>query len=658
MGSRMLFDIAGSYPTGLMAQLGPYNTFQELINTQAKYAENQADISSQQHAEYALTNLQIEQSGTIVPVSERMRIDAMLHINGINQINYANQNSAKYANIQYTNAYNLEKACRDASYSAYLVTQAFQINNTSLSTTAIVSQLINSPININSMHPMYPSTISTITSLEANYSQTNTNNLNNSIQNLNSYIANTQSLLEVAIDKSVTVSANLTLIAALNTLTKAVAQMFSFPLSDISSKQTLITQNIPSISLNNAITACNIALSLLNAVISKFNDNTVDLTSFSNSAAGYAKNLDDIARSNDKNMYFREKIQTNLIAASAALVKNNTNIPYPSNYPYNAKEIAMTGIVEAAAAAISYERALGALTIDAATTKEKAATAAEILLATAADAAAAVSPIEARAMAVNADKSAENARNLSNAINSLIIACDNTPTFETMVVITALNALSSVRSMLATVGTLTANTSAHNTFIISRRASNTINGELQLFIEKETAALEAAADANSILTLLNTAYYIQYSIQDESTIQAKHRAANAAAERAGEISEKLKHKAFLINRTSLNLITSQKLATQTSVANKAGALNVNYASRLYRNSRGVYPSPPTAYSSFKADIRANTFVPIRPSLDELVFKNRIQPLRLDSVTTISDSREKVIQSVQQILENSRQSFRK
>jgi hypothetical protein len=205
--------------------------------------------------------------------------------------------------------------------------------------------------------------------------------------------------------------------------------------------------------------------------------------------------------------------------------------------------------------------------------------------------------------------------------------------------------------------TVTTNTSAHNMAVISRRASNTILGQLRLFTEQEEVALEAASDANSILVLLNTAYNITYSTTDLSTIQAKLWAANAATARAGEILEKIKQKTYLTNKIANNLITSQNLAVTTATANTSGALNINNASRLDRTSRNVYPSPPAAYSGFKADIRANTIVPVRPTLDELVYKNRIQPLRLDSLRTIADSREKVVQNVQQIISNSAQSFR-
>ena len=114
---------------------------------------------------------------------------------------------------------------------------------------------------------------------------------------------------------------------------------------------------------------------------------------------------------------------------------------------------------------------------------------------------------------------------------------------------------------------------------------------------------------------------------------------------------------MLLNNTAYNLISPQKIAVQTASANRAGAFYVNSISKLDRISNNVYPEPPPAYTGFKAGIRANTFIPVRPSLDELVYRNRIQPLKLDSLKTISEVKIKVAQEVQQIKDNSAFSFR-
>jgi hypothetical protein len=44
---------------------------------------------------------------------------------------------------------------------------------------------------------------------------------------------------------------------------------------------------------------------------------------------------------------------------------------------------------------------------------------------------------------------------------------------------------------------------------------------------------------------------------------------------------------------------------------------------------------------FKADIRAKTIVPIKPSMDYLVFRNKIQTLGLNSLKTIGATNIKV-----------------
>jgi hypothetical protein len=86
-------------------------------------------------------------------------------------------------------------------------------------------------------------------------------------------------------------------------------------------------------------------------------------------------------------------------------------------------------------------------------------------------------------------------------------------------------------------------------------------------------------------------------------------------------------------------------------------LNNNYASRLDRASRNVPYSPPAAYSSYKAEISAKTFKPIRPNIDELVYKHRLHPLRLDSIRSVEEMKLKTAKYVQHINDISAFSFR-
>ena len=198
-GSMVSLDLTNSYPTGLLSQLAPYNNSQELISAQVTYTANQADISAQQDAAYALQNIELEKTGTLAPTSANSQGNASVYINGANGVNYSNQTVSNSANIEYTNAYAVEKACRDASYSAYLTTEASQIRLDKISTNVTVLQLGNSYPYINPMHMQIPSTISTMV---GNFEQRSQDGINDASGNVQAYIDNTQRLLNDAIIKS------------------------------------------------------------------------------------------------------------------------------------------------------------------------------------------------------------------------------------------------------------------------------------------------------------------------------------------------------------------------------------------------------------------------------------------------------------------------
>ena len=84
---------------------------------------------------------------------------------------------------------------------------------------------------------------------------------------------------------------------------------------------------------------------------------------------------------------------------------------------------------------------------------------------------------------------------------------------------------------------------------------------------------------------------------------------------------------------------------------------MNKISRLARISDAPPVISPKPYSSYKADIRAKRLLPVRPTLNELVYRNRLQPLRLDSLRSIIDTKVKVAQEVQYIHDISAFSFR-
>jgi hypothetical protein len=551
--SAASLDITNTYPTGLLAQLGPYyNDSQELIDAQIRLTANQADITSQKNSAYAIQNIELEKTGTLVPTSAISQSAANLYINQARQINYINQQIASSVNMQYTNAYAIEKSCRDASYSAFLTTEASQIRLDRISTNNIVLQLGNSPININPLNMVFPSTISTMVS---NFKQESQNDVNDASGNVQAFITNTQYLLNNTAIKSSSVTANLYLVVAFNTFVKSIAQAILVPLLEISGKQSLVTQNIPSISLTSGISVANFGLAFLNVLISNINGNMVDVSGNILAISNLATTLDNIARNNDLNMYIRDAFQDNLINTISTMIRNKSPVISFTNGPISPYAIASQGVEAAAKAAADSARLAGSLIVSAAIDSSGVSAAAERAVVAAANAAAAISPIEAKRMALNANKSAETARSVLNAVINLNTAYNNTNILEAVIKTTALESLNTINSMLTTVAKLTNNTSANATSTISRTASNIILGILNKITETEQSSLEAAADANSVLVLINKAYAINASITDTVSIQNKHWAANSATARAREISEKLKDKVFLLNTTANTSIT-------------------------------------------------------------------------------------------------------
>jgi hypothetical protein len=244
-----------------------------------------------------------------------------------------------------------------------------------------------------------------------------------------------------------------------------------------------------------------------------------------------------LVKSQDINMYRQNTIQNNLRKAASSTPRYATPT---SNNPFSAYNIVTQEISESAANAAAVERLKIAVSTDA--SGYIVATSSAIAAISAA--AAAISPIEASRLALNANISAQNARAVSNAINNLNTAYANTSTKQPIILVTALESISKISSMLSTINKVTNNSSAHSAVAITRRASNTILGNLNSIIEIERDSLESTEDARSVLTLLNTAYNIIPSITNTVQIQEKLWAINAATARAGEVSEKLKNSFF------------------------------------------------------------------------------------------------------------------
>lgn len=614
VGSRVSLDIAGAYPTGLMAALGyTYNTPQQLINSQLRYTAAQVDINAQQDAAYAQSNLQIERTATLAVNNLPTQVASAVYKNASQQVNYANQNLSDTANTAYTNAHAVYKVCSDASYTAYLTQEASQIV-----VDRVAAELITSSVamSVPDVSPIDIARLSTVSTLVGNHQQDAHNATILAQSNAQQYLTKTQNILANAIVKSNTVTNNLKVVAAFNTLVKSVIQNLADPLNYISGKETLVTQYIPSVPLNNAIRVANFAIAALKGWIAASSANVLTnatITSNIASSTSLATSLDTLARGNDSVMDLTDAT-ANLMIRSASTMKGNGSSIYiapSSDSIFNPYFVSLSSISTARSA---------------------------------------------KKVALDADTSASNARRVSNALISLQTAFASNLTPEPSVAICSANSLIMLDDAMAAVNKLTSNTSAYTGVAVSIRSSNTVNRLLSEINDQEEDSVSAAADSKTVLDLLRAALTMAV-VTDLDVTKRVAWAVNAATGKAEENSEKAKNKAFLLSRTAHALVTPQSIAVQTASANSAGALNNNRASRLDRLSRNPPVDPPPPYKSFNAGIRAQTFQPVRPSLDELVFKNRLAPLRLDSLRTILDTKVKVARDVQRINDISAFSFK-
>ena len=612
IGGRVALDVTGSYPTGLMNALGTtYNYPQDLINAQLRYTAAQVDINAQQGAGYSQKNLEIEKTATIAATDLVTQMAANTYKNASSQVNYANQNVSDAANTAYTNAYSVYKICKDASYLAYLTYEASQIVVDKAAQERIVASVSLSPAEVN---PIDITTLSTISTLTSNYHKDANDATILAQTNALQYLFKTQSILGAAIVRSSTVTVNLTVVSALDILVKAVIKNIADPLNTIAGKETLVTQYVPSVPLNNAIQISNYAINMLKGCLSALSTNSTtnsDIITNVASALTFTNSLDAIARENDNTMYLADATAKHMIKTASTMKMLGSVISIPNEYPYNPYYVSKPSVNIAKSAT-------------------KIANAADI--------------------------SAANARTVTNALVFLKekFAANLTPEEDISVAVS--NSLKTLNDMMAAVNKVTSNTSAYVGVAVSIRSSNTVNGLLSKITIKEADTTAAAADAQSVLDLLRDALS-KAVVTNLSLTQSVAWLINAATGRAEEVAEKARSRSLILSRTAHNPVTPQTIAVQTGSANRAGMLNNNSLSRLDRNSRNVPVDPPAAYKSFNAEIRVKTFQPVRPTLDELVYKNRITPLRLDSLRTITATKIKVAQNVQQIKDNSAFSFR-
>lgn len=612
IGGRMSLDVAGSYPTGIIAALGTiYNYPQDLINAQLRYTAAQVDINAQDGAAYSQTNLQLEKSATIAATNLVSQMAATNYKNASQQVNYANQNLSDAANTAYTNAYSVYKICKDASYLAYLTYEASQIVIDKAEAERIVASVAASKPGVN---PIDITTLSTISTLASSYNKDAHDATILAQTNALQYLFKTQTILGSAIVKSTSVSVNLTVISALDILVKSVIQNMADPLNAIAGKETLVTQYVPSVPLNNAIQVANYAINMLKGCQSALSLNLTsnsDIITNTASALTLANSLDTIARGDDIKMYLADATAKHMIKTASTMKGLGSIISIPNEYPFDPYYVSKQSVNEAKSA-----------------TK----------------------------VAKAADISAVNARTVSNALLFLkaVFASNLTPDSDISTAVST--SLKTLTELMAAVNKVTSNTSAYVGVAVSIRSSNTVNGLLSQITLKEAETTLAAVEAQSVLDMLRDALS-KAVVTNLSLTQSVAWLINAAAGKAEEVAEKAKQRSLILSRTAHNLVSPQTIAIQTASANRAGALNNNSASRLDRNSRNAHVPPPAAYKSFNAGIRAQILPPVRPSLDELVNKNRLTPLRLDSLRTITATKIKVAQEVQNINDISAFSFR-
>ena len=611
VGSRVSLDIAGSYPTGLMAALGrSYNDQQELILAQLRYTAAQVDINSQQDAAYASYNIQKERTATIAASSLENQINAIVYTNASSRVNSVNQELSDYANVSYTNANAIYKLCCDASYSAHLSVEAAGLVVDRINEQKNIASLAMSTPDIN---PIDNVTLSSMSTILGNVKTDASNNTTLAESNALQYILKTQGILGNAIVKSATVTRNLAVTAAFNSLVKAVINNLADPLYYIAGKELLVTQNVPSPPLNNAINVTNNAIVSINAFIQAISLNqnsSATIISSVAEAGNIASSLDATARLNDKLMYNSDATINFLIQSASTMRSYGTALSFPSEYTLSPTQIYTE--------AINVGNAV-------------------------------------KKVALHADISAVNARTVSNALIYLKTQFMLNTTPDSSIILIAKNSLKLINSAMDTVRKVTSNSSAYSAVAITLRASNTMNGLLSQVSQAEVKSSEVYSDANSVLVLIWSALNATV-IGNVSQLQSVAWTVNAAMDRARQVADIAKERAYLLSRTAHNLVTPQAIAIQTSSANRTGALNNNYLSRLDRNSRNPLVEP-VAYMPFQAEIRAQTFQPHRPTLDELVYKNRITPLVPNSMRSITETKVKVAQQVQRIKSASGFSYR-
>lgn len=613
VGSFVTLDVAGSYPLGALSQLGPYyNYSQDGMVAQTRYTATQAELTTQNNADYVLKNLELQSVGVLTPDSIQTKMAATTYVNAAASINYANQNISNSANLEFTNAEIVSKACQDASYSGYLTVEASQIILDRISTNAMVIDIGKTPASANIIDF---TTLRQISSIVSVVDALSLSSITIATNNRLTYFNNTSTLLTNAYNKSNMLYTNLVLTGAFNSLVNSCVKTLADPMSNIAGKETLITQYVPSPPLINAINVVKGALISLTSISTAITANiktSASIISTVSSSIILANSLDGAARLLDVSMYLDGAVETQLIRSASTMRAYGQAIAIPDVLPNNPYRVS-------------------AAQVSTATTS--------------------------RGIALSADVSASNGRRVSNALIDLRNACLAVPAYDSTIKKVLRNSVVSLDTMLATVYTVTSNSSANSAVKLTIRASNTLNGQLSKCISDEETILNKASDAYSVLDLITRARNtLTLAVNLSTTIDAQW-AINAASARAEELAKQAREDAYMANVTAHNLVTPSQVAVQTYAANKSGRVNINAISRINRNSINGDKLPLLPYNSYQANIQAKTFIPVGPTISELIYRNSLPPYRPDSLRTIRDTLIKVTQNVQKIKDASAFSFR-
>jgi hypothetical protein len=602
------FDTTNSYPVGLLSGLGPiYNDQQLLTLAQLRYTDIQSDISAQSSANSASLNRSVLNAQLTPSDSAISQIKAVNYVNAASQINYANQISFNLANVEYTNAKAVAKACSDAAFSGYLTSEAYVLELQTASTLSRVRMMGNLIPDINLLDTVRLSSISTTV---ARTFQLSLDSYNSASTNTALYISNTNSLISAAIIKSASVTANLTLQKSFVTVTKLVIKTITDVMSKLAGKESPISQyNTPQVPLQNAINIASYVLICINTFIKQVSaPATTNYSTPIINLSTITTSFISTARANNISNYFAAFMANNDIAAATSLRGYNSPIFLPNTYSTTPQYAS----------------------------SEFISTAVKLL-----------------AISDDADISASNSLALTNAVIALQNALQNTPTPESATLVIANNSSTTISRVLSDVQIVTSNSSAFNSVPLTNRCNNILMGNLKDYTVNETTLISSITNASTVLRLLNSANIISSNV---STIKEKLRVINTATDKANSISESMKPSIILLNNTANNLVTGQTLAIQTEAAYSAAASMAYKNSRLARlsNKTSGLENPPNI--SFKSIAPVPIVPPTIPNIDNLLARTAIGSYNLNSLPSIPSMEKRVEKNVNITRERSAFSF--